>query len=308
MVMSRLLPCLALCAALTVAPVPALSQEEGEPVTSSAEDRIVVRGGRPENVSRTDVHRQARDITVSGSVLHTPLARFEDPLCPGIMGMQVEYAQLMVDRIRANARYLDLRVLEDNCRPNFIVVFAEDGREMLAELMDRNPARFRWLHSYDRREMLEPGPVHVFTDLQPTTRDGIAVGRGRDQTRPPVARAAMAHSRIYTATQNDITLVMIFIDIDAANGLSIGQLADYATMRGLVRTRPPDDTAMDSILELFNPQGASPSRLTDFDRAYLRAVYSRLPNMPGAMKLGVVTRELRQIAEERAEEVAASME
>ncbi len=273
--------------------------EMEEATTSDARSQIVVRG-RPENVSQVDVHRQARDIAVSGNILDVPLARFEDPICPGIIGMQREFAEHMVSRIRDNARYLDLRVQPDGCRANFIVAIVEDGRAELETLIDRYPERFQYMTSVAKQEMLEPGPVHVWTDVLPTTRDGARIGRGRNLVDPPTTGAWMSHSKIYTTLQNDIASVMIFIDLEEVDGLSVGQLADYATMRGLVQTQPPTNPSMDSILEIFTPEGASPSRLTDFDRAYLRAVYDWIPNLPAAAKIGGVNRELRQISEEAA--------
>lgn len=259
-------------------------------------DSILVTG-RTEQPSRSEVHSQARDIAVSGNVYDVPLARFEDPICPGIAGLTVETATMMVDRIRENARFVDLAIQEDGCRPNFIVAFVDDGQRTLANLMDQNPARFQWLTSVDKREMLEPGPVRVWTDVQPTTRDGIPIARGRNLVNPPMTRAAMSHSRIYTTLRNDIVSVMIIVDRDAARGMSLLQLADYATMRGLVQTQPTEGMSVGSILGLFEPNGPFAEHLTDFDRAYLNAVYDWIPNLPAAAKLGRVAAELQDIEE-----------
>lgn len=291
-------------AAAALVSAPAMAQEAGdaaaEEQSSETDSRIVVRG-RPTDVTRAQAHRQARDIAVIGDIYDEPLARFEQPVCPGIMGMQREMAELMVTRIRDNARYLDLEVQPDGCRANLIVVFTQDGRAELEEIMDRSPELFVETNAYDRRRLLEPGPTRVWTQTDYRTRDGMPVyGDRRNRASVPTVGGWMAHSRIYTTLRNDITSVMVFIDRDATDGLSVGQLADYATMRGLVQTKPSKDPYMDSILEIFNPDGASPSRLTDFDRAYLRAVYDWIPNLPAAAKLGGINRELREIAREAA--------
>jgi hypothetical protein len=70
-----------------------------------------------------------------------PLARFEDRLCPGILGLKPEYAALMIDRIRQNAQTLDLWMAGDEgCTPNPIAAFVKDGQEEIAGLQSRSSA------------------------------------------------------------------------------------------------------------------------------------------------------------------------
>ena len=266
------------------------------------DDTIVVRGGRPENVSRADVHRQALDIAPTDDHLDTPLARFEGHLCPGIAGMHEEYAMLMIDRIRANAHDLGIEIQEDGCSPNFVIVFADDSQQMLQNVVDSNPQMFQYVNRTELRRMLEPGPVHVWNNVELRTALGHPVPRDRNLASPPIFRQNATHSRIYTSTRRDIASIMVIYDRDEVETMSIGQLADYATMRGLVQTKPTDDLAMNSILSLFNETGPYPERLTNFDRAYLRAVYDWIPNLPGAAKLGNVNRQLRLIAAEQSDE------
>jgi len=263
------------------------------------EDQIIVRGGRPVEVGRARVQRQARAITPSDDQRNVPLARFEDRLCPGIIGLQVDAAMMMIDRIRYNARQLGVRVMDDGCTPNMVVVFSGDSQASMQALVDRNPGVFSHVRQPEQRRMLAPGPVHVYNQIELRTRDGMPIGQVRDMTRPPVSRQQMAHSLIYTSTRRDIVSVTILFDNDAVDDMTIGQLADYATMRGLAQTQPTDDLAMDSILSLFNAQGPYPEELTDFDRAYLRSLYSSIPNLPAIYKLANVQQELDRRAEEQ---------
>ena len=213
------------------------------------------------------------------------------------MGLRTEAAMAMIDRIRDNAWQLDVPLAEDGCSPNLLIVFSTDSLATMQNLVERNPYLFQFLDPDERRDLLQPGPVHVFSYDQVRTRDGMPIPEVRNLVSPPVSQQQMAHSILYTATRRDIASVTIVFDIDDVGGTSIGQLADYATMRGLAQTRPAAG-AMNSILSLFNPTGPYPEELTDFDRAYLRAVYSGIPNLPAAMKLGAVNRELDQLAEE----------
>lgn len=277
------------------AAVPALAQPT---VSPADDDQIIVRSGRPADVSRGQVQRQARAITPSGDQLDIPLARFEDRLCPGIIGLQVDAAMTMIDRIRYNAHQLGVRIMDDGCTPNMLVVFSSDSQATMQDLVDRNPWVFSHVGEPEERRMLAPAPVHVFTQIEPRTRDGMPIGQARDLTAPPVSNQAMAHSLLYTSTRRDIVGTTVIFDRDEIGGMTVGQLADYVTMRGLAQTQPTADLAMNSILSLFNPTGPYPEGLTDFDRAYLRALYDWIPNLPAAAKLANVNQELARMAEE----------
>jgi len=265
------------------------------PLAAQDDDTIVVTG-EAEPVTVRAVHRQARDIAVQqGNVYDVPLARFEDRLCPGVTGLTPDIAGLIIDRVRANAQMLGVRVQGDGCAANFVIVFTPDGEALMRRLMVENPQNFQYLDQGKKDDILEPGPVHVWTSVEPRTLTGMPIAQVRDLTRPPTMGVHAAHTRIYTTTRRDITAVMIAFDNEAVRNLSVGQLADYATMRGLAQTRPVEGMAIDSILSLFGGTDTPPQRLTNFDLAYLNALYADLPNLPAAMKLGNVGDELREL-------------
>ena len=265
------------------------------PLAAQDDDTIIVTG-EAEPVTVRAVTRQARDIAVQqGNVYDVPLARFEDRLCPGVSGLTPDMAGLLIDRVRANARMLDVRVQDDGCAPNFVIVFTPDGGALMRRLMDENPENFQYLDQGKKDDILEPGPVHVWTSVEPRVFNGMPITQVRDLTRPPVMAVHAAHTRIYTTTRRDITAVMIAFDNDAVRNFSVGQLADYATMRGLAQTRAAEGMAIDSILSLFESNDAPPQRLTNFDLAYLNALYADLPNMPAMTKLANVDDELREL-------------
>jgi hypothetical protein len=274
-----------------------LAAQEGPDSAVQTDEEIVVTGTIGE-ISVAQVQRQARDIAVNhGNVLEAPLARFEDRLCPGVVGLEEDFAFALNARIRVNADALGIRLLGDDCRPNFVVVFAEDGEALFRNLIDESPEYFRYLNSGEVNDILEPGPVHVWTNVEPRTLTGMPIAQVRDLTSPPSMGVWGAHSRIYTTTRNDITSVMITFDRDAVRGLSLRQLADYATMRGLAQTRIPRDTVMDSILSLFDSD-TPPVGMTEFDHAYLRSLYDGIPNLPAFRKISGTARQLRLMAEE----------
>lgn len=300
---------IALFAAAAALSMPgSLRAQQGEAVTDSeaqAEGHSIVVTGANQQVEVTAVQRQVRDIVVrTGNLFEEPLARFEDRLCPGVVGLADNFAATINARIRTLAADLDVRVLDDDCDPNFVVVFTEDGEAMMRRLMADNPRSFQYLNSGQQADILEPGPVHVWTSVEPRTLTGMPIAQVRSLVDPPQMSAWQAHTRIYTRTRNDITSVMIAFDTDAVRGLTLRQLADYAVMRGLAQTRAPDDPAMDTILTLFAAE-TPPLGLTEFDMAYLRSLYDGIPNLPGFRRVGGTTRQLRLMAEESAAQSAA---
>ncbi len=278
---------------------PAIAQDTAEdgPTIVVTEDREAPTSG--------EVNRQARDISdVTNNLYDRPLARIEDRLCPGVIGLRTEAAQLMVDRIRWNAERLDMWLApEDGCAPNLIIAFVEDGRAQIAELAERQPWLFQALTRDEReRLMAEDGPVRVWTTAQQRTRDGMPIARRESLDDPPVVQMWMAHSKIYLTVREDITQVLVLFDRTGVRGKTVIQLADYATMRSFARTRPASAGAtLDTILALFDGAQEPPGGLTDFDQAYLRSVYAGIPHLPAASKLLGVNRELRRGETEAAE-------
>lgn len=290
----------AFAAGAMVTGTPMAAQSEGEADEGAGDDIVVT--GKVERPSSSAVSQQAREITVNrSSMRHSPMARIEDRLCPGIVGMKLEHAQFMVDRIRWNAERVDVPLAsEDGCNPNLIVAFVDDGKAELAALNETNREMFSAMPFDEKQALLaETGPVRVWTTTVNRTRDGMALMDNGDGS-PPVLNTWMAHSKIYLAVRKDIAQVVVLFDKRGIMGKSLVQLADYASMRGFAMTKPVEgEAAMGTILALFDPNGEAPQALTDFDQAYLRSLYEGIPNLRGISRLVGVNRELNQLERER---------
>ena len=83
---------------------------------------------------------------------------------------------------------------------------------------------------------------------------------------------------------------MVLFDREAIRGLTLTQLADYATFRALAQRLPAAAAGEASILALFDSGAAQPAALTEFDRAYLARLYTGLPNLPAPAKLADLAR------------------
>ena len=227
-----------------------------------------------------------------GADRDVPLARFQDPLCPGVVGIQLEQAEQIVGIIRDNAAKLGLRTADpETCDPNLIVAVMNDPRAYLKGLMKRRPYLWQEMDGGQRQRLLEAsGPVRAWTRVEVRTRDGMLVPRRENLSDLPQATVAMAHSKIYKATRRDTVSAMVLIEPSAAHGLTVIQLADYATMRALSddageKIAPPHAT----ILDLFGASGERPAAMTGADWVVLRTIYSTEPNDPAAITLAMAS-------------------
>lgn len=217
-----------------------------------------------------------------------PLARFEDAVCPGVVGLRIEAAEEMVGRIRARITEFGRRLApEGDCQANLVVAFVNDGQAFARRMQRENGWLFAELSQSDREMALnEAGPARAILRVRARSRDGMPIPRRENLTDLPQTDMWMAHSKIYTATRNDILYSLILIDRSAVRGLSVGQLADYATYRSLTRTLPQTpDTRADSILALFDGGAQPPAGMTEFDRVYLTQLYDGVPNLPAPARL-----------------------
>jgi hypothetical protein len=217
-----------------------------------------------------------------------PLARFDDAVCPGIVGLKRDFAEMMVGRIRENAKALGLRQGDpDTCQPNILVVVLADGRAYLDDLRQRRGYLFDDLDADQRRTLFEaPGGVRSWTRTVSRSRDGIHIDRRENLVNLPHTTMWAAQSLISVPTRRDIVSAMVLIDRDSVDSFSVVQLADYVTMRALGGDAARElVTPGASILTLFDGEGDRPDELTSADWTFLDTLYGSLPNLPAALTL-----------------------
>lgn len=222
----------------------------------------------------------------AGTVNEEPLPRIEGALCPGVMGLSTQPALTMLDRVRTNAERFGIRLADpETCLPNLLVAFVSDGQTSVDVLMDAQPQLFASLSMQERRALRqETGPVRAWNLVQSYTRDGMWVSKREGLFEIPRATMWSAHSKIYTATRRDILSTVVIFDAEQVRGMTLQQLADYASMRGFANdfTAYPDARS-NTILELFDG-GSQPSALTSADHKFLATLYSGIANLPGRAK------------------------
>ncbi len=224
-----------------------------------------------------------------------PIARFADPLCPGVAGLKPDAASTVFGRIRDNARAAGVRLAQDgDCSPNLIVAFVEDGQGFLQRLEASKPLMFAEMSVPERRALLaEEGPARVLHSTLVRSHEGMPVPRRENLEQVPQTGMWSAHSRIYTPTRRDIVSALVLFDAGEIGEFEMTQLADYASLRGLAPIAPPDRGEGASIAALFDEDAPAPE-LTATDKAFLAAIYEGPANLPSAARQAGIAEAVRR--------------
>jgi hypothetical protein len=277
-------PCAA-AAQATPAEPPSSSAAVQDAAEAEDESTIVVTGETAKPAKDSEVYAQARELSRIDryQLYEEALPRFEGSLCPAVFGLRDDYAAAISGRIRANAARLGIGLAEAGCAPNFVVAFVDDSGGFVAGLAHRRPAVFRLIAAPERAEILAEGaPVRVWNNIGLVWTGAGPPPPGWPRARPSVRgqldRTSMPEAKV-------ISSAAVLFERDAVIDMTLTQLADYATMRGLTHTRPADgDEPMETILALFARDGRAPGELTGFDIGYLRSLYRDAPNRSAASR------------------------
>lgn len=272
--------------ALLAATVPVSAQVAAQSPTGSeiqSSEAIVVQG-------------QRRALTQALRKLIQPaeseqLARFEDEVCPMVIGMPRDWTATLTRLIRDNIAAVGGKVGRPGCTVNAPVIFIDQPLELIRALAAEEPGFFNMTPRELQQFTAASRPVASWHVTDTRARHGEELGQlrslgvgGTGPGLPTNARISrdFSVSRLYSPIREDMLVGFVVVDRLATTGKSLRQLADLATMH-LLLDISPDAAARDpsSILSLFEPrpQGAQPpSRLSRFDRGALRGFYMQREN------------------------------
>jgi len=265
------------------------------------DEEIIVRGQRLSEIE-FDLHAYIRDFLeeVAAPARARGYARWHRDVCVSVTNLPGEAAQYIVDRISAAALDVGLAPGEPGCLPQVNIIFAADGRQLAANMVERDPRLFRpvagnagmdlgleALHDF----MESDRPVRWWhVSLPIAVHTGVAAielphspcySPPRCYPWVPVA----GPSRVHSGIRDDLLYVIIIVDASALKGTTWQQIADYLAVVSLAQIDPrTEPEEFDTILNLFsNPRAYS--GLTDWDQNYLHALYTfnqeRITRMQG---------------------------
>lgn len=278
-----------------LAALPAAGQDRGEP-----EQTVVVTG---ELQREEAIQSFVEEVTVETG---DQIARFAAPVCPASFGLPAGHNEAIAARIRQIADHLGLGSGGAGCRPNVVLIFADNGGHFVHRLRRERPDLFMDLELPDVRAVLRaPGPVRIWQAIEPRGADGrpmeaisfIEVGGRLQYVGRARHLAGVMPSLTQRATRQDLAISFVVFDLDSVEGLTLLQIADYAAMRTLARTDAGGAPARRSILGLFDTSGtgaAPAAELTNWDAAYLRALYRTGNTLTARQQRSNIARTMRR--------------
>lgn len=261
---------------------PAPQSAETQP-SSQLED-VVVEGRRLEALVRSYVN------DVSQPASHRGLARWNRPICVGVVNLRNEVGQYVIDRISDLARELDVQAGEPGCHPNILIVATSDGAALASAVVADRPRNFDLHHNGTdggarafRNFRTGDQPVRWWQTSMPTDSDsGLRAVRLPGDIDPATGRPTAPFinvrgaSRIRTQIRDDMIRSIIIVDVERLGGANVVQLGDYLALVALAQVDAEADTsAYPTILNLFADPASAPPGLTDWDRSYLTALYEQ---------------------------------
>lgn len=270
--------------------------------TTELED-VEVQGRRLDERVRSFI-----DEVVAAPVGRGP-ARWRDNICVGVANLKGEAAQYLADRVSEVAMDIGLEPGEPGCQPNILIIGTDDGAGMARGLvaarrnvfwpggagMNRSRAALEAFQASDH-------PVRWWHISLPVDSQTGALAVKLPGENPPLV-AKTTSGRLRTTIRNDLGRVIIIVDMSKVDGLDLRQIADYAAMVAFSQVDPDADTEdYDSILSLFRRPQTTP-HLSEWDMAYLKALYSAELNQSSATHQAGEIQGLMARDQKRAQEV-----
>ncbi len=258
---------------LALSPTAALAQEVQEPPAVEVDDVLVQ--GLP---LREQVETFVESVTAPPP--GRGVARWENRggVCVGVANLRNDMAQAMADRVSEIALSLGVPAGDPGCSPNVLVIATDDAAALAAALVERSPNAFKPYYAGSSRSHRDldlfvnsDRPIRWWHVMLPVTDMGQIAVRMPGQSSAPFIHTLA--SRLTTVIRNELRRAYVIIDIDQVEHLTLRQLSDYVAMVAFAQI---DSTAevggFSSILNVIDDPSAA-AEMTEWDRAYLQAVY-----------------------------------
>jgi hypothetical protein len=262
-----------------VAPLASTSSADDVAVKSAPLAQITVEARRAQ--LEREVSKFVEEIAAPQPGAEGGLARWRVPLCAVVAGLRQEEAGSILQGVAQMARAADVPLAAENCRPNLFILVTARPQELL-QGMNHGRHRIFWfgrdaLPAIVDEFIATPRPVRVWytrsmRDAWDVPPSGGLLG--------PAAIASAKPNELMSNVAYRFSRVFVIVDWSQLEQASLEQLADYVGMVSLAEIRLTahvDDTR--TILNLFDgtAQTAPPSRLSDWDRAFIKSLYETDP-------------------------------
>jgi hypothetical protein len=259
-------------------------------------ETVVVKGSRAE--VRRQIESFVAEVTrVDGDLI----GRWRDSLCPLVAGLsetQNEFIRARLFEVEAKVRERKAQP-DRKCQPNVFVIITNDADGVLAGWKTQDTSRFLWKTREDLLHSAEAGPVRIWHNaVELRSDDGPWVYQDVGPKRA-VKQGRLKDSRIVASAKEAITTVVVLIDAKKIGKVTLAQVSDYLAMVSLSQIELGADVgATNTILRLFSDAqtGAPPAGLTEWDYAFLNALYRVGYYSPMNQRMDVSARMSRELA------------
>lgn len=275
----------------------ALAAQSSAPSTAE----IVVNGRFPdqEKRNRAAVSALARPVPQGG--FESQFGRWEEPVCVAVGGLPQDRAQFIADRIGTIAREVKIGAQAPGCHPNVYIVATNDPATLVTKARGSKSGLLSNISNNDIAVMEHSRAAVRWAALTGATgSSGERLGDDTQDTGTPMNNTLKVwhSSRIKANTRAVLLRMVIVLDMRQALGHSYRQLAAYLAMVSLAQLRPNADAPMvNTVLAAFRPGGDAPDDLSDFDHAYLKALYEMPADDFGTLQkqamVGIIDRTMK---------------
>jgi hypothetical protein len=228
------------------------------------------------------------------------------PVCPMEFGFSPEEGGFITRRLSRIARAAKVPLADEYCDPpNLFLVVTDDPRALLQGWNDRSPTRME-VFGGASEDLFAGAPQSVINEFIETPRavkvwyftrkeeaSGLSISTGISPYDPPQIRAD--GTRIVSSNMlYEFFRVFVIADRTRLQGLTIDQVADYLSMVGLAKLKPGASLGdAPTILKLFDgAPGNAPAGMSEWDRAFLKSLYSSDPNTRRGQIARAIVREI----------------
>jgi hypothetical protein len=231
-------------------------------------------------------------------------ARWTKPVCPKVTGIADVYAAIVEARVREAATTAGVPLARSGCSTNLSIVFSEDARVTAGVIARGKPKLVAKLNGLQRDQLLNTAlPVRWWHISEPTDGSGVPArlatvltttqsvnGQSLAETLPmgpdTIMTGSYNSSLIDTNLKVGVTTAVVLVDIPLATGKPLDAVADYVALVALAPARlPPEQPDVPSIVGLFG-NDSGPKALTEWDKAYLAALYRIQLNRSASLQRG----------------------
>jgi hypothetical protein len=274
----RLLRLVALAAAAPLILTSQGAEAQAPRPTSSPQSQVTVEGHR-ETLQRR-VQKFIAQITAGPP--DTSLERWRRPVCPLVAGLPAGQGEAMLTRLSQIATKAGVPLAPKRCAANLIVTVTPDPKEFLEAWRQRSGAQiFEDATPTSIQLFIDTArPVRAWYNAQLDDQHGVRLPKLLvASVEDPAGNEVFVNrhaedTRIELNALEELTSVILVVDAQSIQHLTIGQVADYVGMVGLGKLNTDAPTAdVPTILNLFTSTQSTPTGLTEWDEAFLYALY-----------------------------------